>query len=111
MMSQYFRVVFLLLFLFGLVSCVHISAEAKKVRLTSNKNLVENCQFINGFFVDPSFGLENKIKRKTFKVGGDIALISFVGEVWSTFEAYRCSEQSPQMEENVQTEANAEEAL
>lgn len=104
--------IFLLLFVFSsLVSCTtlgFLSEEEKKVRTVFNENLVKNCHFIDGFITGSVAGLNSALKKKAFKMGGDMVLVH-QGDRNLGVEVYRCSEQPPQMEENMQAETNSQE--
>ncbi|MDE0151107.1 MAG: hypothetical protein OXK80_01245 [Bdellovibrionales bacterium] len=104
--------VFLLLFMFfSLTSCTTLgilSEEEKKVKIVFNENLVKDCHFIDGFITGSVAGLNSALKKKAFKTGGDMVLVH-QGNRDLGVEVYRCSEQPPQMEENVQEETNSQE--
>ena len=111
-MKKYFKISILLFIYFSVISCTTLgilSEAGKKVKLTSNKNLIENCQFIDGFLSNSISGLDNLdtlIRGKAFKMGGDIVLV--VWDNLNMYEVYRCSEQPPKIKENVQAEENQE---
>ncbi len=109
-MKKYFRISFLLLIYFSLISCTTLgilSEEEKKVKIAFSKNLIKDCHFIDGFLVGSLYNPNATLKKKAFKMGGDMVLIPRRRR-FIAVEVYHCSEQPPKIEENVQAEENQE---
>ena len=85
----------LYIILFSLTSCISLSMEGEKVRLTSNPNVVKNCKFIGDVKAYPPYVLpsdwEIKLKNATGKKGGNVVFASSPSlSVTVRGEAYYC---------------------
>lgn len=109
-MQKYFKLSILLLLYFSLVSCTTLgilSEEEKKVKIAFSKNLVKDCHFIDGFITGALMNPNAAFKEKALEMGGDTILVhKKVVKHSLGLEVYRCSEQLPKTEENVQAEDN-----
>src|ERR1041385_3096681 len=85
----------------ALYSCVSASPEAQKVRVTSNPDVVRNCEFLGNVKAMSGWGgpagsgiaghnIEETLKQRTHDLGGNVVFV--VGNAGSkgTGEAYRC---------------------
>ena len=77
MVKKYFIQCWKLYFiLFYLTSCVSLSMDGEKVRLTSNPNIVKNCKFIGDVKAYPPYMFpsdwEIKLKNATSEKGGNV---------------------------------------
>jgi hypothetical protein len=83
--------------------CVSASPDAQKVRVTSNSDVVKNCQFLGNVKAMSGWGgpagsgmaghnIEETLKERTHKLGGNVVFL--IGNQGSkgTGEAYKCPE-------------------
>jgi hypothetical protein len=93
------RSVLLLLSLALLPSCVSLTPEGEKVRVTTNPDVVRGCQFIQTVSATSGWGgsasgtgtanTEATLRNRTAKLGGNTLSLAQAG-VHSSGEAYKC---------------------
>ena len=92
-MRKYFKAIRILAVLFSLSACITLTEEEKKVRIATSPDIVKNCRFIDSFITTRVDDIEDRIRRDTFKMGGDTALVQRTRVI----AVYQCSKQSPQV--------------
>jgi hypothetical protein len=91
--------VLLLFFLALLPSCVALTSEGEKVRVTTNPDVVRGCRFIQTVSATSGWGgsasgtgtanTEATLRNRTAKLGGNTLFLAQAG-VHSSGEAYDC---------------------
>lgn len=88
------------------LGCVSASPQAQNVRVTSNSDVVKGCEFLGNVKAMSGWGgsaagglaarnIEETLKERTHKLGGNVVFIVQNAESKGTGEAYRCPETTP----------------
>ena len=89
------------------LGCVSASPQAQNVRVTSNPDVVKGCEFLGNVKAMSGWGgsaagglaarnIEETLKERTFKLGGNVVFVVQNASSKGTGEAYRCPESAPQ---------------